>query len=214
MSAWVRIPHLRPATPAPLRVPLRRYAAGVNPGRKPYARAIVLSSGAGVVGLAGAVAAGLGFDSFAFAWVLHFLLMLWMSTALDVLQPRLVGPWFRIHFWEPRLYQRLGAWHFMRVLRALGWERVMRGGRAFDGTRSSLAGLDRDTRTSEFGHLVLAALVAVLVVVAAALRAWSAVAWLSVLNVLLHGYPVLLQRAMRARVERIQRRSFATLSSR
>jgi hypothetical protein len=80
----------------------------------------------------------------------------------------------------------------------------MRGRRAFDGTRASLGGLDRDTRTPEFSHLVLALAGTALTVVAAAVQAWVALTWLAVLNVVLHGYPVLLQRAMRHRVGRIR----------
>ncbi len=179
---------------------------GVTVHRKPYAVVIVVSGAAAVVGAAWATAAAVGFDSFAFAWVTHFVLMLWMSAASAVLRPRLDGPWYRVRSWEPQVYRRLGVWHFMRLLRTVGWERATRGSRAFDGTRSSLAGLDRDTRTSEFGHLVLAVVGAVLVMAAIALRAWPAVAWLSVLNVVLHGYPVLLQRAMRHRVDRIRQR--------
>lgn len=165
-----------------------------------------MAGAAAVVAVAGATGAVLGFDTFAFAWVVHFALMAWMAAASAAFRPRLAGPWFRVRPWEPPLYRRLGVWVFMRALRRVGWERAMRGGRAFDGTRASLAGLDRDTRTSECGHLVLAGIGTALAAVAAALAAWSAFTWLLLLNVLLHGYPVLLQRAMRHRVERLRRR--------
>ncbi len=178
----------------------------MTPGRKPYAVVIVLSGAAAVAGVAWAAGDALGLDSFAFAWVTHFLLMLWMSAILAALPPRLDGPWYRVRSWEPRWYRRLGVWHFMRLLRAVGWERAMRGRRAFDGTRASLAGLDRDTRGSECGHLVLAVVGVVLVMVVGAVRGWAAVTWLAVLTIVLHGYPVLLQRAMRHRVERLRRR--------
>jgi hypothetical protein len=102
------------------------------------------------------------------------------------------------------VYRRLGAWCYLRLLRAIGWERLMRGGRTFTGTRASLAALDRQTRASELGHLVVAALVTAVSAVAAGAGAWDAVAWLSGLTVLLHVYPVLLQRALRARVQRLR----------
>jgi hypothetical protein len=41
-------------------------------------------------------------------------------------------------------------------------------------------------------------------VVAAAVGAWDAVAWLSGLTVFLHVLPVLLQRALRARIQRLR----------
>jgi len=160
-----------------------------------------------VVGAAGATGAVLGFDTFAFAWVLHFGLMAVAAAVMPVLRPRLAGPWFRVRPWEPSLHRRLGVWVFMRGLRRVGWERAMRGSRAFDGTRSSLAGLDRDTRASESSHLVLAAVGTVLAAVAAGLGAWQAVGWLLALNLPLHVYPLLVQRTMRARVDRVRRRA-------
>ncbi len=92
-----------------------------------------------MVAVAGGTAAVFGFDTFVFAWVVHFALMAWAAVATDRLRPRLDGRWFRVREWEPPLYRRLGVWRFMRALRAVGWERVMRGGRAFDGTRARAA---------------------------------------------------------------------------
>jgi hypothetical protein len=71
---------------------------------------------------------------------------------------------------------------------------------AFDGRRSSLIALERRTRSSELGHAILAGIGAALAAVAAALGAWSAAAWLLVLDVALHAYPAALQRALRARI--------------
>ncbi len=56
------------------------------------------------------------------------------------------------------------------------------------------------------GHLVLPVVGVVLVMVVGGVRGWAAVTWLAVLTIVLHGYPVLLQRAMRHRVERLRRR--------
>jgi hypothetical protein len=176
----------------------------VTPGRKPYATVRVAAGAVAAAGVSAVTAAAFGFDTFVFAWVVQFALMGWMSSAVHLLRPRLDGPWFRVRSWEPAVYRRLGVWSFMRALRRLGWERAMRGSRAFDGTRASLDGLDRDTRTSEFGHLMLALAGTALMVAAAAVQAWSAFTWLAVLNVVLHGYPVLLQRAMRHRVGRVR----------
>jgi hypothetical protein len=156
------------------------------------------------VAVAGATGAVFGFDTFVFAWVAHFALMAWMASALTVVRPGPDGPWFRVRPWEPPLYRRLGVWAFMRMLRRAGWERAMRGSRAFDGTGSSLAGLDRDTRTSECGHLILPAVGTALAVVAGALGARHAFARLPALNLPLRLYPVLLQRAVRARVDRLR----------
>lgn len=69
----------------------------------------------------------------------------------------------------------------------------------------ALPALDRATRVSELAHLILAAIGTVLVVVAVTFRAWQGAAWLLALNVLLHVYPVLLQRTVRHRVGRVLR---------
>ncbi|MFI2271133.1 glycosyl-4,4'-diaponeurosporenoate acyltransferase CrtO family protein [Catenuloplanes sp. NPDC020197] len=102
------------------------------------------------------------------------------------------------------LYRRLGAWSFMRLLRRIGWERAMRASRAFDGTRATLPAFDRDTRRSELAHTVLAGAGLLLAVVAAIAGAWTAVAWHAALTTVLHVYPTMLQRAMRARLARLR----------
>ena len=175
---------------------------GIAPHR---ARTAVVAVGGGiaVVGLAGAVDAAFGYGNFMFAWVLHFLLMGWMSAVVDTVQPRLRGSWFRVRDWEPVVHRRLGAWWYMRLLRLVGWERLTGRNSAFTGTRGSLAAFDRQTRLSEFAHFVIAVLVTAISVAAAAFGAWDAAAWMFSLNFVLHVYPVLLQRALRARIQRL-----------
>jgi hypothetical protein len=166
---------------------------------------LALIAGAGAVAaVAWLIGALLGFDSFAFAWTVHFMMMAWMAAALDVLQPCLASSWYRVRRWEPPIYRRLGVWQFMRLLRRIGWERAMRGKQPFDGSRSALPALERRTRLSEFGHTILAVAGTVLALVAAAVGAWQSFVWFLVLNVVLHGYPVLLQRALRHRLQRIR----------
>ena len=166
--------------------------------------AVALGGGAVVAGVAWATGTAFGYRGPAFAWVLHFVLMGWISGVLDAARPRLTSSYFRVRDREPAVYRRLGAWWYLRFLRAIGWERLMRGGRGFTGTRESLAVLDRQTRSAECGHLVVAVVVTAVSVVAAAFGAWDAVAWLSGLTVLLHVFPVLLQRALRARIQRLR----------
>jgi hypothetical protein len=70
-------------------------------------------------------------------------------------------------------------------------------------TAASLPAFDRQTRLSEFAHFVIAVLVTAISVAAAAFGAWDAAAWMFSLNFVLHVYPVLLQRALRARIQRL-----------
>ena len=173
--------------------------------RTRWAAARLTGGALAVAGAAWVTGAVFGFRGPAFAWVTHCALMAWMSAVMTVTRPALRGGWFQVRAGEPAVYRRLGVVLFLRLLRRIGWERAQRGTRSFDGTRSALTGLERDTRRSELAHLVLAAIGTVLVAVAVAFAAWDAAAWLLAVNILLHGYPVLLQRWVRARVTRIAR---------
>ncbi|WP_328478016.1 hypothetical protein OHA21_26010 [Actinoplanes sp. NBC_00393] len=162
--------------------------------------AIGLGGAAAVVAVTWAVGAFLGFNGFAAAWTVHFAMMAWMSALLDAAKPELRGDWFRVRAWEPGAYRRLGAWRYMRLLRAIGWERH---NRRLDGARSSLPAFELATRRSEAAHLVIGLIGLVLAAVAIGFRAWWAAGWLVFLDVVLHGYPVLLQRAVRFRLQRL-----------
>lgn len=153
-----------------------------------------------------AVGAYAGFDGFLVAWTAHFTLMAWMSALLDAARPALRGPWYTVRAWEPRAYRLMGVGLFFRFLQVSGWERLNRRSRPFDGTRASLAALDRATRSSELAHLILAGIGTALAAAAAGFDAWRATGWLLALNVVLHVYPVLLQRTVRFRIGRVQAR--------
>ena len=151
----------------------------------------------------GTAAVAFGVRGPAFAWITHFMLMAWTSAALQVAQPLLRGRWFAVRAWEPRVYRRLGVLQYGALLRRVGWERATSSGRSFDGTRSSLPDLERRTRMSEFAHVVIGTVGTVMVVAALAHHAWDAAAWLFAANVVLHVYPIMLQRVVRARLHRI-----------
>ncbi|MDO3704966.1 hypothetical protein Q3W71_25190 [Micromonospora sp. C28SCA-DRY-2] len=162
---------------------------------------LVLVAGGIAVAAAGAVTGALLGYGFAFAWVVHFALMAWAAAWVEAARPALRGDHWRIRRWEPALYRRLGVAAYRRLLRRLGWERLM--GHSFAGTRSALPALDLRTRRSEFGHSVLAVVALGLAGVAALLGAGPAAGWLAGLTVPLHGYPILLQRALRARIRQV-----------
>jgi glycosyl-4,4'-diaponeurosporenoate acyltransferase len=163
---------------------------------------VVVVLGAAAVAAAGwLTAALLGWRGFAFAWVVNFALMAYAAAVLEAADPALGGSWFRVRPWEPPLHRRLGAWAYLRLLRRVGWERAMRAGRPFDGTRAGLAVLERATRRAELAHLLIAVVTGALAAAAAAAGARGSAAWFAGLTVALHLYPVLLQRAVRARIQ-------------
>jgi Glycosyl-4,4'-diaponeurosporenoate acyltransferase len=170
--------------------------------RNRRATLVLLLGPAAVLGAGAATGTLFGYG-FTFAWVVHFALMAWISAWMQQARPALSGRNWTTRPWEPALYRRLGVWWYARLLRRVGWERLNRRQRSFAGSRSGLAALAHDTRRSEFAHLVLAMIGAGLAGIALLLDARGAAGWLAGLTVVLHVYPVLLQRALRARIERI-----------
>ena len=129
------------------------------------------------------------------AVAVHTAATLGAGAVLRLLRPRLDGPWFRVRPGERTWHRRAGVDGYRRALRAVRWEAVVARVRGFDGRRSGLPGLDRHTRLSEASHL-LGGTAALLLLGADGRGALLAVA--------LHAHPVLLQRALRARIATVR----------
>lgn len=143
--------------------------------------------------------------SVAFAFCVVWLPMAWLGTLSRVVTPRLPARVYTLRPWEAdgHLYERLGV----RL-----WKTALRRGplAAFnpnlhlpaEHTAANLADLEQHMLTAEASHALL--LVAMLpVVVHAAFRGWwAAAAWTLLFDVLVNGYPVMLQRYNRALLHR------------
>lgn len=140
------------------------------------------------------------------AIAVHAGLMRWAVDALPALNPALESPWFRVHRNEPEWYRRVGTYGYMRVLRRLGWEQFRRGAVGFTGRRDALSRLERATREAETNHALLGSLGLLLALGAVRRRWWDAALWQVILVTVLHAYPVMLQRTLRARLGRGQGR--------
>jgi Glycosyl-4,4'-diaponeurosporenoate acyltransferase len=143
----------------------------------------------------------------------HVLLMRWALAWLTLRPAPLDSSWYTVRPWETPLYRRLGALRYRNLLRRVGWERFRRGALAFDGTRASLAAYDRATREAEYSHLLLAAAGFGALVISLGLRAWAATSWLLITTLFFQVYPALLQRLLRARVQRLRFQSAHTSSA-
>ena len=145
----------------------------------------------------------LGATSAAFAFLVVWAPMTWLGTVSRVVQPRLPRRYHELRDFErdPRLYERLGVRLVKRLLRR-GPLAVFNPGLHLPAERSSerLVELEQRMEDAEASHFVL--LVATLgVVINAAARGWWVAAGLTlVFDVLLNGYPVMLQRYNRARL--------------
>jgi hypothetical protein len=139
----------------------------------------------------------LGATSAAFALLVVWVPMTWLGTVSRIFQPRLPRRYHELREVErdPRLYELLGVRLVKRLLRR-GPLAVFNPGLHLPAERSPerLAQLEQGMKDAEATHFVL--LVAMLgIVINAAARGWWVAAGLTLLfDVLMNGYPVMLQR--------------------
>jgi hypothetical protein len=126
--------------------------------------------------------------------------------------PRL---WFRVPAGERVFHRIVGVGIFAWLLDVSGWNRhVLEPLRGFSGHRSGLRSLEQSARASAVSHGICFAIHVLLAVLAlfsrhpwrGALR-WSAALWLLLPGVVVHLYPVLLQRSILLRLQNLENRA-------
>lgn len=145
-----------------------------------------------------------GPESVGFAFLVVWLPMAWLGTISHVVPPRLPARYHRLREFERdgHLYERVGVGLAKRLLRR-GPFAVFNPGLHLptERTPEQFARLDQRMRDAEASHAIL--FVATVAVAAhAAIRGW----WVSAIcilmfDVLVNGYPVMLQRYNRARLQ-------------
>lgn len=143
----------------------------------------------------------MGLASPLFAFNAHFVGMACAVYVDMLLVPRLDARWFEVSPREVRVYRALGALGFMRLLRAIGWERSMRIGQKFQMRRATLGDYERATRHGENAHAILFVVTLVAALGLGIAGEVAGVLWLVGMGVVFHVYPVLLQRTQRARLK-------------
>lgn len=143
-------------------------------------------------------------DGFAFAWALNFLLMLCVSAFTDVLKSELTSSYYHRKEWEQqgKIYEHLGINIFRKLLVWIGWEKVIRKSFPIESNTSALTKLYYQTKKSELDHLIILFIVLGFNIFTALKFGVLPSLWLLVLNILLHLYPIFLQRYNRPRIER------------
>ena len=143
----------------------------------------------------------LGARSAWFAFLVVWVPMAWLGTVSRFVRPRLPSAYHDLRAFERdgRLYERLGVVLAKRLLRrgplaAFNPDLHLPAER----TPKNLAHLDQRMQDAEASHCIL--FVAMLGVVAHAVARgwWGAAGWTLLFDVLLNGYPVMLQRYNRA----------------
>jgi hypothetical protein len=136
-----------------------------------------------------------------FAFLIVWLPMTWLGTVSRLVQPRLPESYHRLRSFERdgRLYELVGVRAAKRLLR--------RGPLAVfnpslhlpvEPTPERLRHLDQRMRDAEASHAILLVLTSGVAVHAAARGWWAAAGWTLLFNLVLNGYPVMLQRYNRA----------------
>ncbi|PPF40710.1 MULTISPECIES: hypothetical protein [unclassified Rathayibacter] len=140
-----------------------------------------------------------------FAAVAQMVLTSWAALTFGGRTRPLEQSWFDVGRREPALLRALGVGVFGRLLDVVGWNRLVTRERGFDGTRAGLAALDQHTRRSEAVHVACTAVGVALALAATVTGATGGAAWLLGSTIAVQLYPALLQRLVRARIQRAGR---------
>jgi len=105
-----------------------------------------------------------------------------------------------------RLYRLLGVGYFKKALLFVFWGRPKPRHKYFNGTRSGIDNLIFQANQSEFGHLGALILISLSGLALLARGHWQLFAYITAINLVGNGYPILMQRHHRLRVARLGRR--------
>jgi hypothetical protein len=116
---------------------------------------------------------------------------------------RVPRQWFRVPTCERVLHRILGVGIFGWLLDVSGWNRqVAKPMRGFSGKRAGLPSLEQGVRGNVSAHGTCFAIHVLLAVLALFSRhPWSAALWMLLPGVVVHLYPVLLQRSIMLRLQ-------------
>jgi hypothetical protein len=116
---------------------------------------------------------------------------------------RVPRQWFRVPAGESVLHRIVGVGIFGWLLDVFGWNRlVAKPMRGFSGKRTGLPSLEQGVRSNISAHLTCFAIHLLLAVLALFSRyPWKAALWMLLPGVIVHLYPVLLQRSIMLRLQ-------------
>ena len=107
---------------------------------------------------------------------------------------------------RPWIYEGLGIRAFKQLMRSRLYRRINPSFHLVGGRRG-LAEIGQHMESAEAAHALVFVIVTVFAAGALWIRWIDAAAWITLFNVLLNGYPVMLQRYNRLRLERLLRNS-------
>jgi hypothetical protein len=115
---------------------------------------------------------------------------------------RVPGQWVRVPAGERVLHRIAGIGIFSRLLDLSGWNRLITPMRAFSGKKAGLPSLEQHAQFGAITHGICFAIHGLLAVLALFTRhPWTGALWMLMPGVIVHLYPVLLQRSMILRLQ-------------
>ncbi len=120
---------------------------------------------------------------------------------------RVSRQWFRVPAGERVLHRIVGVGMFGWLLDVSGWNHLIEPMRGFSGKKAGLLSLEQHARAGAIGHGICFAIHVLLAVLALFSRRplstqpWRAALWMLVPGVVVHLYPVLLQRSIMLRIQ-------------
>ena len=144
-------------------------------------------------------------SSLAYSITLNFLLMIWMSIVETLLILDLKSSYFNSHPIEAegKIYKYLGVHYFRKLLVLIGWEKSRKKETPIRKSLILLEYYEYRTRASEFGHGIIAIIIAIISVYVCILYSFKETIWLILFNIILNIYPMMVQRYNRPRVRRV-----------
>ena len=123
------------------------------------------------------------------------------APALAIVR-RVPCQWFRVPVGERLLHRMLGVGVFGWLLDVSGWNHLIEPLRGFSGKRAGLPYLEQSVGAAAVSHGICFAVHVILAVLALFSRnPWSAALWMLLPGVVVHLYPVLLQRSIMLRLQ-------------
>lgn len=146
-----------------------------------------------------------GLDSFLFAWVLNFMLMMSLLAITRTLQPTFSSTYYSVKKWEREgeIYKLFGVNIFRKILVWVGWEKLNKKTLPVKHSSEALKNLAYATKQSEFGHLIIFIIVMIFTIFVGLKFGMANAIWLLVLNILLNLYPMMVQRYNRPKFKRL-----------
>ncbi len=145
-------------------------------------------------------------DHLGYAITVNFVFMAYFTILAEaVIAPSARSGYFAAKAFERggRIYIWCGVTLYARVLKLIGWERIIRKGEPITNNLEDLKRYEAWTLGSETIHLLTALCVAGITVWAAWRYSFGHIGWLVAINTLVNVYPVMLQRFNRPRVLRL-----------